>query len=421
MTVRLDFLRRALLASAAGFLPAFRTALVLLLLGGAVPPVVSAAVGLGGSVLGTTLVLAAGITVTTLRACLPSAIGDPDAAVRARRAEVRSAAAASCVFAALGAGVLAAGIATGAHLFVTYWLCLLPTIVLAPVSAVISGAFQATNRDGVNLATALIGTLAQVAVTAGAVGVGAPPLLTVALIGATSSVTALVGTVVRGRQVMRAGLFTAAIIRGGLADAVRQPVAVLRGLGERAAAAVDGLVFMVAFTAAVLVASADSPGAGATVALTVALMRSVVVPVKQFGSVGARFVLQERGRPDPISLRTVQANSALVLILAALALVLARVLVPSFSLLIWPIVLAMVAQLLLEPWAGVLFAFRKLTESTASGLVALLVAYGGVAAAGLAALAVVGRGSAGPVWATLFAARLVFVVLQLPGARRRRG
>jgi len=143
-------------------------------------------------------------------------------------------------------------------------------------------------------------------------------------------------------------------------------------------------------------------------------MRSVIVPLKQFGIVGARFALAERGRADAMRVSTVQANCFILLASATLVLVIARATLPGLGGLGWPLVAMMSVQLLIEPWAGVVYAYRKVAVSTSTGLPALFVAYGVVAGPGLALLAATRSASAEAVWGVLLAARVIFAVLQAP-------
>lgn len=236
----------------------------------------------------------------------------------------------------------------------------------------------------------------KAAVAAVVVVLGVSPLAAVAAVGATTSVASILGALVRGSQLTRADMISWPMFAAATREALAHPVAVVRSLGERAAASVDGLVFLVTFTAAILVATAHSPADGAVVALSVAVMRSVIVPLKQFGVVGARFVIAERGheRADAMRLSTVQTNCFVLLAAIALALAISRLALPVFDQLGWLVVAMMAVQLLIEPWAGVLYSYRKIALSTAAGLPALVIAYGAVAGPGLPLLAVTRSGSA---------------------------
>ncbi|WP_323986971.1 hypothetical protein [Microbacterium plantarum] len=110
-------------------------------------------------------------------------------------------------------------------------------------------------------------------------------------------------------------------------------------------------------------------------------------------------------------LSTVQTNCFVLLAAIAVALTISRLALPVFDQLGWLVIAMMAVQLLIEPWAGVLYSYRKIALSTAAGLPALVIAYGAVAGPGLTLLAVTRSGSAEAIWAVLLATRVVFAIL----------
>ncbi|WP_120263841.1 hypothetical protein [Microbacterium sp. AG238] len=412
--MRRDYLGRAALAASAMFLPGIGSVVILLVMAIAYSDEVQAAIGLGGSTAAIVTVVASGFVVTTIRARTAghSLEGELTGAVGAAMLLLLAA-----IAIALLSPVVSRSDAGG--YFAVYWIATIPATVLTPIGFVFNGAFQAQHRDGTNLITAVTGTLVKAAVAAVVVALGVPPLAAVAAVGATTSVVSILGVLVRGSQLARADMISWRMVASAAREALAHPVAVIRSLGERAAASVDGLVFLVTFTAAIMVATAHSPADGAVVALSVAVMRSVIVPLKQFGVVGARFVIAERGggggrglgRGRAMRLSTVQANCLVLLAAIAVALTISRLALPVFDQLGWLIVAMMAVQLLIEPWASVLYSYRKIALSTAAGLPALVIAYGAVGGSGLTLLAVTRSGSAEAIWGVLLATRVVFAVL----------
>lgn len=406
--MRRDYLGRAALAASAMLLPGIGSVVILLIMATAYSDDVQAAIGLGGSTAAIVTVVASGFVVTTIRA---------RTAGRSLQGELTGSVGAAMLLLlasiaiALLSPVLSRSDAGG--FFAAYWIATIPATVLTPIGFVFNGAFQALHRDGTNLITAVTGTLVKAAVAAVVVVLGVSPLAAVAAVGATTSVASILGALVRGSQLARADMISWPMFAAATRDALAHPVAVVRSLGERAAASVDGLVFLVTFTAAILVATAHSPADGAVVALSVAVMRSVIVPLKQFGVVGARFVIAERGREreDAMRLSTVQTNCFVLLAAIAVALAISRLALPVFDQLGWLLIAMMAVQLLIEPWAGVLYSYRKIALSTAAGLPALGIAHGAVAGPGLTLLAVTRSGSAEAIWSVLLATRVVFAVL----------
>lgn len=80
----------------------------------------------------------------------------------------------------------------------------------------------------------------------------------------------------------------------------------------------------------------------------------------------------------------------------------------------------MALQLLLEPWAGIRYAFTKVVATGYSGVAALLLSYGVVPILGFVVLSVTGSLSATTIWGVLLATRVCFaLLLNLPPRVRR--
>lgn len=413
-----DYLARSGTAALAMFLPNVRVFVVLLALGGAYSPEVRAAVGLAGTISGIVLVLATGFVVTTIRACTPLLRSEGDAANGLReplRNEFASAAIASLLLTVTGIAVaaLAGGRGSAGALFSIYWLAALPATATNPIAFVLNGAFQSLHRDRSNLVAAIIGTVIQGCVASSVVLAHFPPALAVGAIGGATSVAALSGIAIRGTQLARAGMLDGQLLAHALRLAMRRPIFFLGSLRERVAASVDGLVFLATFTVATLVAVGSSVETGASIALAVSLMRATIVPLKQFGIVGARFYLRERGGAGAISLLTIQLNCVCILALTGLVIAALRLTSPQMQILPWSLVALMLVQLICEPWAGITYSYRKITDSAYRGLPALFVSYLGIGIPALVVLHFTGGVSPTSVWLVLLVVRLIFVALQL--------
>lgn len=316
--------------------------------------------------------------------------------------------------------------------FYPYWWPYLLILLAGPFVAVVSGLTQAAAQDGFGLWVSILSTGLTVAsaVIGMAIGLDAPVALTV--IGLTSLVVQSLNLALRLKRLLRfrIGIITAARNAfAGFAEAGRTAFSPI----PQFLSTVDGFVFMLTFTTAISVAAHHSQADGEMVAIIVSLLRSLIVPTKQLGIIGGRMSKQGTlGRPSPqddnssaevdpalvrrLNLRTVQFSAATITtVTAAVALVLMVTGVVHVAPIL--IVVLVTAQLLLEPWAGILFSFLKVASGPKAGLVALIVSYVGLGLGGLALIAIVDLGGIVVIWSWLFVVRLVFIVLTVRAAK----
>lgn len=285
-----------------------------------------------------------------------------------------------------------------ARLVVAYLAGNLLWFLVTPASLVANGVLQALDLDGRNLRAA-VGAL-----------IGQLVILAVVLWWRPDVITALAVTAV-GDGVVAAGILHVRL--RGLARVTGQNhlrfaapgrvSGLARLLGDRAQAGADGLVYMVTFFVATTVAARYSPSAGADIAAAVAVMRLIIIPVKQLGLVGGRMSLST---PDELSLLTVaKATIAPCAIAAAALLAWATSTLGTLPL---TLCLLLALQLLLEPFAGVLFAAVKVAQGPARGTWLLIGLYVLAVIPILAALGVAGLGAPVLIWAVLLTARALF-------------
>ncbi|MDO4241647.1 MAG: hypothetical protein Q4C71_03845 [Microbacteriaceae bacterium] len=295
-------------------------------------------------------------------------------------------------------------------------LSILFDMLIGPFSAVLTGRMQLAQKESMVFGRNLLITslsIGSVLLVAWVVKQN-PDLIVYALpaIGIFKSLSYLVMTIMFYRKI---GGFGTCFKQQKLTKYLRE----IRpsGLLKIVAGAIDGMVFSAVFAFAIAVSARHSVQDGFVVTLVVAVMRMIVVPSKQFGLVGGRFYAS--GAID--SVRTIVASSGLILTLGAL------VILPFY---IWQhpgkfstlLLVLMFAQILLEPFAGVIFGFLKVAAGPGSALWGMLATYLLLALPGLVLLGFWQIASAEIVWTLLFAARLVFTactILSLRAFRHR--
>ncbi|MBH0023925.1 hypothetical protein [Salinibacterium sp. SWN248] len=395
------------------FIPSVRPVLILGILVVSYDASVQTVVGLTGTYFGLALVLVAGFTVSAIFR-LSRLKNESVEALRAPITEefrLASGAAVSLgVFAAAGGFLLPLVLSVDPVLFRTYWFGAALSLLILPFSATLLGVYQTRNRDGENLAIAVTAALFQVLVAVSVVAAELSSLNAVLVIG-VSGVVSDVGALVY--RLKRLG-FEEGTTRLVLADSVRlfvaSPIHAIRELPSRLKPALDGLVLMTVFTVAGTVAAASGPRDGAVVVLVVALMRAVVIPLKQFGLVGGRLIAQAGGTLADDRARFLQLTAIATGILVSIAasLLVVRAIATPLSLIPWMIVSMMALQLCMEPVTGFGFGAQKVLTSPTFGLKSLVVISLGLTIPALLTLWLLGLGSAESIWAVVFLGRLVF-------------
>lgn len=281
-------------------------------------------------------------------------------------------------------------------------------IITIPYTNFASGTMQALGRDGANSAVALAGCAAEIALGAIVFLVLRPSLATALFVASFGSgVMSIVFLLYRVQYIQR-------VVKFRFNFRARLNKNWPRSLWFSVMAGLDGLVYMLVFSAAVIIASGYSPASGAAVAGAVAVARLFILPVKQLGFVGGRWIAQGV-MPPADGLRFVRLVSFIVC--AACALLFLSWAIISTSV---PIALALLValQLTLEPVAGVEYAVLKVAAGPQAGVLWLIVCYGVLAPLGLIAIAGFEIGEAWIIWSLLLLVRALFALGALFLTRR---
>lgn len=325
---------------------------------------------------------------------------------------------ASIAFAAFAAVLVQALIPDVAPLVTAYLLGAIPWLLAVPHLSSVAGAFQATGRDKEHAALVSFAAILQSATVILATKISDSAELALFL-------TALINGIVAVALLL---------VRVHALNFILQPADKLRflawrhpwggsrgGLGDRIAVAADGLVYMSIFFLATLVAANYSTEAGASVAFGVAVLRTLIVPLKQVGMVGARVTVQSRSTRTTDGMRSTLLAGGLGCILAIpVAYGLAEGFALSSSAFVW----LLIAQLAVEPFASVLLAALKVLDGPRAGTLLLIACYWALAPLGLALLWVFDSASDWAVWSLLLLVRTILavgtVVLAVTFLRRER-
>lgn len=280
-----------------------------------------------------------------------------------------------------------------------YLLGAVPWIVIVPHSSVTNGAFQALNRDSENARISVVTSLLQVTGAVVVLAVSPPLTIALAVVAGISSACAILALAYR-MHVLRA-LIGHPI---HLVMTERAPSAT-KAVAQRVAAGVDGAIYLGVFLLATALATRHSLESGAAVALAVAVMRLLIIPIKQLGLVGGRFIVRGKFRSLEAGLSVIRWTAALPCSAVAGCVLIWGVVLHGIPPLL-AVVLA--AQLLLEPVAGVQFAALKVAIGPRAGVILLVLCYCLLAPTLLLSAVALGYGEAWQLWGLLLAVRMVF-------------
>ncbi len=408
-----DFLTRGSAAALSAFIPSVRPALILAIFMAFYGDEVQATVGLTASYFGIAFVVTAGFTVAAVFAlakhvsspvsdCGPILVGE---------FRVGSAAAVVLSVLAVIAGLLLPPIiGVEAALFYAFWFTSIGSLLIMPFGATLSGTFQARNRDLENLLLSVGATLIQLG-AALAVGLaGASPLHAVLTVGLTGFACDLLALLYRSVFLDRSHGLGARLVLAGIREFLAKPLLAVRQFPDRTKGALDGLILMTVFTVAGTVATQNSARDGAIVVTVVAILRSFVIPLKQYGLVGGRLIRQREalGEDAVRNFRVLALISFAILAATALSFVVLRASTTAFSSIPWLIVLLMVAQLCAEPITGFGFAAHKILSAPSFGVKALAIISFCVTIPVLLVLPSINVATAEVIWLAVFGSRVLF-------------
>ena len=372
----------------------------------------AAIVGTTATISGFGALINVGVGIGTLRD-LARARTDPALITSAIASNLRLASAVSFLVIAIGA---AAGLALGAAspgdsvLVGALWVALavqLPANVLSSHTSVLTAAFQHLGREKDNLTITLTRSLIGLALGLGVVLFVPDPLLAIALQSALASLMVIAMLVERRRRLAGVGVRVRLLLA---------PDFSARRIGDRILNSLDGAVFMALFMVAQMIAASISVGVAAQVAAGVALCRTIIIPLKMVGQTAGRMSLQDPGKDA----RYVGASLGAI---ALFVVPISVILLLSSALGASPVgdatLSALIAvQLLLEPFAGSLFAYLKVVFGAKAGLLGLLLTYLVLAPIALVVCRFVAPDAAA-LWTCLVLVRLVFSVSNLAALRSR--
>lgn len=404
-------------AAAASFLPGVRAFLVLALAATGLSAASVVLLGLSAQLLGLALVAAVGVTVATLHRLKRAGVAQAHDVLRDTGA------------AAITGGVVAilASVALGVVVpllisienvagFAVFWIACSLSLGFTVGSAWLTGVLQAGDRDRVNLGANIVGTTIAVAGAALAIAIVTDPwacLIAIAIAGLLADGMAWLLRIASAR----ASWTAVELIGDPLAAALQDPLKHLRALPQMAVGAVDGLIMMTTLLVAGAVAASTGPAGGAAILTVAALMRSLILPLKQLGMVAGRLCVSN-GEPELRLLRSFTLVVSAALAIAAVALV-AAVLLGAFPPEVTPLLAVLLAlQLLVEPVAGFLFAAFKIIDRPSFGAARMAGVYFGLAIPILLLLGVLDMATPVWVWTVLLAARTGFGLTLLPGVTR---
>lgn len=297
----------------------------------------------------------------------------------------------------------AAMLAPGSLLVFGYVLACAPRIFLMPTNMVCFGALQVLgNRRGI-VTTAILQLIS-----------GLVPLIFVAVFPHNAlygviSINALQTVFFGGVAVWRVWFIYRAM---GATISVRRwlatPNSLLHGLFDRGVAGVDGVVYMTVFFVATLLATRHSVHDGAVISIVVSLMRLVVIPLKQFGLAMGSEANRTGSGGRRIVADCVVVTMPICAIVAFLIGIAAGHSLGSEA--ARGIVPLMVIQLLLEPFAGILYTAMKVRWGATAQVRWFFGLYIFGLLPALFASSLLGWGTALTVWGLWFVTRVSFAL-----------
>jgi len=397
--------------------------LVILAILGSISPAAVTAFGLAQTIYGLALALTSGLTIATIGA-LTRRRGatldrrDTTAQTASMLAVARVSTVALLTLVALTGSVLVIALDGPTALLLTAsYVGLVLSCAVVPWYQVIAGVLQVAGRERVTLKISMASVAASLALAAAARAITSDPLTLVTVVGVTTSLCELVGAAA-SRHAARdlldwrgAGRVASTALRLDLRQTIgRLPSAIAPSL--------DVLPLMTTFAVATYVASTASVEAGAATATVIALLRTLIVPLKAFGVVAGRLTrvystspvseVRECARIVGLLLVASITTGALVIILRGpLAAVLGLPDAVSSTILFFA-----GAQLMLEAVTGVGNTMLKVLVAPTTLLAEISIVMWGLALPALALVAHSGA-SAELVWTVLLGARLVFATLVL--------
>ncbi|MBH0083255.1 hypothetical protein [Salinibacterium sp. SWN167] len=413
-----EFLKRGTLAALGAFIPSAQPAIILAILFAAYGTEVQTAVGLSATFVGVGLVSSAGFAIHAVFAFTGRSLDDRESYLREVSVEFRLAAVAAglTLLGAVVVGVVVSlSLADSGELFRNYWFASLTSLILLPFSATLSGIFQAQNRDGENLVLTLAAAGVLVFAAAGLAFTNVSPQVFVVGLGMTSSAVSVANVLYRTRRVTPIYSFTLRQLTFGWVLDGAFIRSALRALPGRVRGALDGVILMTVFSVAATIAARNSAADGAIVLAVVAILRMIVIPLKQYGLVGGRLIRQRsksNAEKNRLLWRLIAVTSVCLLV-CSVVLVGLGAFTPYLGAIPTVVIAAMAFQLLLEPITGFALGAQKVLDSPGFGLGSLAVISVGLTLPALFLISFWGEATAEAVWLTVVSARFIYFLVLL--------
>ncbi|SDM05766.1 hypothetical protein SAMN04488074_11621 [Lentzea albidocapillata subsp. violacea] len=315
---------------------------------------------------------------------------------------------------ALAGGALALMTSGSALVETAYW-ARVPSVWLVPITSMLSGILVLMGKEGVALRVAVENLVLTIAVAFVLTffDLSGPAILV--CIG-------LFGTAVDLSLVLRQWIGLGPM-RGAAGAALRRGVRLISAPGRwqyvkavprAVSGAVDALLLAATFTVVTALATTVSPVAGAITGSLVALIRTVVVPLKAYGMVAGRMTKQSE---NAATMNTFVTTVGLFFIPAGLFLLVSPATFvnlvgeyPADSPGILLAVRLVGAQLVLEPFTGFVSSALKVLVAPSATLRSLAISLFGCALPAISVLSWTGSLSLGGVWIVLLLTRVLFCV-----------
>ncbi|MFK4789722.1 hypothetical protein [Microbacterium sp. ZW T5_56] len=286
------------------------------------------------------------------------------------------------------------------------FLLQIPIYLISPHTSVLSSAFQHLDRERENFGITLSRSVVALGVGIVVVLLVDDDVIAIGLQAAVGSVMVGLMLAERRRRLARSEVRFRVFPR---------PVFSGRAVWDRTVNSLDGAVFMLLFIVAQLIAASISLEVGAQVSAAVAFCRTVIIPLKMIGVTAGRMSLREPGLRSAFALSSISATAMIVVPLALLLATLAFVGYSPLSGTVLTLLVA--AQLLVEPCAGPLFSYLRVSFGARPGLAGLIITYVIVAPIVLM-LCKFTLPTAVGIWICLLGARLLFAALTLLALRQ---
>ncbi|WP_344862992.1 hypothetical protein [Planomonospora alba] len=298
-----------------------------------------------------------------------------------------------------------------------YW-SRVPSLLLIPVENLISGLLIVRGREGANLRTTLENFILTFLSALVLPWFGLDAVSALIVIGAFCVIIDILTVIRQWVRLGPVGKDLVQALKNGAPEFFSQPAAHLRTMLSAVAGASDGLIMMSSFAVVTALASRVSPEAAAITAVLISVIRTIVVPLKQYGLVAGKLTKAARGPDaDPRShMRLFITMVSAVMTLLGITFIVAPQLIAYAIGIERPSGGAMAAirisgvQLLMEPLAGFASAALKVLTTPSAAMRPLMISMFGIALPAMLVFHFAGGLTLIVIWSTLLTARLVFCV-----------